>query len=207
MVKEKEKTGHLSEINVDETMAESDQETKPPEAMTNEELLTLFREATEESAKNHDLYLRSQAEIENIRKRHEREKQDWRKFANETLIKNILPSLDNLEKALEHAGNENAIQALKEGVKLTLQGLKDALFKSGVVEVRARGEAFDPCYHEAVSQVQDDQTEPGTIVEELQKGYLLNDRLLRPSVVVVSGAGSSSTADQDTSHAGACKKF
>jgi len=203
MAKEKEKTGDLSEIKVNETVAESDQETMPPEALTEEELLKLYREAKEESARNYDLYLRSQAEIENIRKRHEREKQDWRKFANETLIRNILPSLDNLEKALVHAGNENAHQALKEGVELTLQGLKDALSKSGLVEVRARGEAFDPCYHEAVSQVQDDQAEPGTIVEELQKGYLLNDRLLRPSVVVVSGAGASSPGDRDTSNAGA----
>ena len=207
MVKEKEKTGDPSEIKVGETVADSDLGTKPSEALNKEEILKLYREAKEESSKNCDLYLRSQAEIENIRKRHEREKQDWRKFANETLIKNILPSLDNLEKALEHTGDENTIQALKEGIELTLQGLKDALAKSGLVEVRSRGEAFDPCYHEAVSQVLDDQAEPGTIVEELQKGYLLNDRLLRPSVVVVSGAGSSSAADQDTSHAGACKKF
>jgi len=203
MVKEKEKSGDLSEIKVNQSAAESDQEAKPPEALSKEELLKLYREAKEESAKNYDIYLRSQAEIDNLRKRHEREKQDWRKFANETLIKNILPSLDNLEKALEHAGNENAIQALREGIELTLQGLKDALSKSGVVEVRARGEAFDPCYHEAVSQVLDDQAEPGTIVEELQKGYLLNDRLLRPSVVVVSGAGASSPGDRDTSNAGA----
>jgi molecular chaperone GrpE len=183
-----------------------DTETESPEDMTREQLIGLYSEAQKESEKNYDLYLRSQAEIENIRKRNKREREDWYRYANETLIKNLLPSLDNLEKALEHADNENAIHALKDGIELTLKGLKDVLSKSGLVEVSALGEPFDPCYHEAVSQMEDDQVKPGTVLEELQKGYLLNDRLIRPAVVVVSKSGVSSPVTQDGSQEEACKK-
>lgn len=207
MIKENGKPGDLPEVDMNKATAEPDSQSVPLEERTKQELLDLYREAKEASEKNFDLYLRSQAEIENIRKRHQREKNEWRKFANETLIKNILPSLDNLEKALAHADNEQAIHALKEGIEFTLKGLKDALSKSGLVEVRALGESFDPCYHEAVSQIQEDQVKPGTVVEELQKGYLLNDRLIRPSVVVVSSSGSSSPADQGAPHEKACEKI
>jgi molecular chaperone GrpE len=114
--------------------------------------------------------------------------------------------LDNLEKALAHADNDNAVHALREGVELTLKGLKDALTKSGLEEVHAQGEVFDPCFHEAVSQVKDDRVEPGTIVQELQKGYLLNKRLIRPAMVVVSKAGSSQSVNQGEVPARACEK-
>ena len=189
-----------------QALSEPVSEAGPPEEMSKEEIIALYREAKEALEKNYDLYLRSQAEIENIKKGFKREKQDWLKYANETLVKSLLPSLDYLESALEHAGNENAIHALKDGIELTLKGLKDALSKSGLVEVRAVGEPFDPCFHEAVSQIQNDQVGPGTIVEELQKGYVLNDRLIRPAVVVVSKAGGSPEADQGRSQAGACAK-
>jgi molecular chaperone GrpE len=206
MAKEKNDAADQPEKDKDRTLSESVLNEKAPEDLSKEDLLSLYREAKESSEKNYDLYLRSQAEIENIRKRNKKEKEDWLKYANETLIKNILPSLDNLEKALEHADNENAIHALSEGIELTLKGLKDALSKSGLSEVCALGEPFDPCYHEAVSQIQDDQVKPGTIIEELQRGYVLNDRLIRPAVVVVSKSGSSSPADQDESRARACEK-
>jgi molecular chaperone GrpE len=175
------------------------------ENLSREDLISLVKQAKEASDKNYDLYLRSQAEIDNIRKRNKKEKEDWHNYANETLVRNLLPSLDNLEKALEHADNKNAISALKEGIELTSKGLKDSLSKSGLVEVRALGEPFDPCYHEAVSQIENDQVEPGTVVEELQKGYLLNDRLIRPAVVVVSKPGPSPSADQDGFSARACE--
>ena len=206
MSKEKKENQDIAETDKGRTVSEDAPLAASPEDLTREELLALYREAKDASEKNYDLYLRSQADIENMKKRNKRDKADWLKYANENLIKSILPSLDNLEKALDHADNENAIHALREGIELTLKGLKDVLSKSGLVEVRARGEPFDPCYHEAVSQIQDDQAKPGTIVEELQRGYLLNDRLIRPAVVVVSRSGSSSPADQGESHAGKCEK-
>lgn len=206
----------MNEGNVEkEKIAETDREgnhvnvesgAKALQDLTKEELLQKLEEAFKVSEKNYDLYLRSQAEIENIKKRSKKDKEDWLKYANESLIKELLPSLDNLEKALTHADNDNAGHALREGVELTLKGLKDALTKSGLEEVGARGEAFDPCFHEAVSQVSSDQVEPGTIVEELQKGYVLNKRLIRPAMVVVSKTGSCQSRSQGVGPARECKK-
>jgi molecular chaperone GrpE len=162
---------------------------KSPEEMTKKELLQRVSELQEESKKHYDLYLRSEAEIENIRKRNRKEKEDWIRYANETLIKDMLPVIDNLEMAISHAQNSDALQALKEGVELTLKGLKDTLEKSGLQEVKAEGEPFDPCYHHAVSETEDQSTEPGIIVQELQKGYTLKQRLIRPAMVVVCKGG------------------
>jgi molecular chaperone GrpE len=205
MTKENQDKSNIPGIDMEQTDSESVSESRRDEDLPTEDLTDLYKEAKDASEKNYDLYLRSQAEIENIRKRSKREKEEWVKYANETLIKNILPSLDNLEKALEHVDNEHAIRALREGVELTLKGLKDALSKSGLVEIHALGEPFDPCYHEAVSQIQNDQVKPGTVVEELQKGYLLNDRLIRPAVVVVSKSGSSFSMNQNESSSRACE--
>jgi len=206
MTKGKKENKDIQETDILQTQSGVDSAAQAPEDLSKEELLERYKEAKNDSEKNYDLYLRSQAEIENIRKRNKREKEDLLKYGNESIIKSILPSVDNLEKALEHADNENAIHGLKEGIELTLKGLKDALSKSGLVEVHAVGQSFDPCYHEAVSQIQNDQVKPGTIVEELQRGYLLNDRLIRPAVVVVSKCESSSPANQRGSHAGACEE-
>ncbi len=156
------------------------------EELSKEELIERLKQAEERARKNFELYLRSQAEIENMKKRFQREKEDFFKFANEALIKELLPVVDSLEKALEHATEKNSIQALKEGVELTLKALRNALCKAGVEEICAVGERFDPHFHEAVSQCEDEKAEPGTVLQELQKGYLLNQRLIRPSMVVVS---------------------
>ena len=94
--------------------------------------------------------------------------------------------MDNLEKAVIHAKDEKTFSALKEGVELTLKGLVDTLKKVGVEEIKASGELFDPNLHEAIFQEEDNTTKPGTIIQEIQKGYLLNKRLIRPSLVSVS---------------------
>ncbi len=170
---------------------------KAPEETTKKELIQRVNELQEETKKHYDLYLRSEAEIENIRKRNKKEKEDWIRYANETIIKDILPVIDNLEMAISHSQNEDAFQALKEGVELTLKGLKDTLEKSGLEEVKAEGEPFDPCYHHAVSETEDQSTEPGIIVQELQKGYTLKQRLIRPSMVVVCKGGSEDPTCRD----------
>lgn len=159
---------------------------KPLEKMTKSELLEKLQVLQEESEKNHDLYLRSEAEIENIKKRNKKEKEEWVKYANETLIKEILPVMDNLEMALSHSNNENSLHALREGVELTLKGLRDTLEKSGLEEIKAEGEPFDPNYHHAVSEQEDENVEAGIILQELQRGYTLNKRLIRPAMVLVS---------------------
>jgi molecular chaperone GrpE len=170
---------------------------KPLEEMTKSELLEKIDELQEASEKNHDLYLRSEAEIENIKKRNRKDKEEWVKYANETLIKEILPVMDNLEMAISHSHDENSIQALREGVELTLKGLRDVLEKSGLEEVKAEGEAFDPNYHHAVSEQADENAEAGTILQELQRGYMLKKRLIRPAMVIVSKGSPDGTVDDN----------
>ena len=158
----------------------------PLEKMTKAELLTEVKEVQEAADKNFDLYVRSQAEIDNLKKRFQKDKSELCKFSNESLIKQLLPVVDNLENAIAHSGNENSLDALKEGVTLTLKGLTDTLEKAGLEPVEAMGESFDPNFHEAVSKQEDNSVKPGTVIQALQKGYLLNKRLLRPSMVIVS---------------------
>jgi molecular chaperone GrpE len=159
---------------------------KALEKLTKDELLEKARELQKETEKKYDLYLRSQAEMENMKKRSRKDREDYLKFANESLMKEMLPVLDNLEKALSHSDDENNVHALKEGIRLTLKGFKDTLSKFGLEEVKALGEPFDPCFHEAVSEMDDPKAKPGIVLTELQKGYTLNTRLIRPAMVVVS---------------------
>jgi molecular chaperone GrpE len=168
---------------------------KPLEDLTETELIEKINALKGLSEKNYDLYVRSQAEMENMKKRFRREKEDWFKYSNETLIKEILPIMDNLERALCHATGETALPTLKEGVELTLRGLKTALGKCGLEEVKAEGETFDPGLHEAVFHADDDNAEPGKVVKEIQKGYLLNKRLIRPAMVSVSKRRPSETSE------------
>ena len=170
---------------------------KPLEKLTKPELLQKITELQDKSEKNYDLHLRSEAEIENVRKRNKKEKEDWIKYANETLIREILPVIDNLEMAISHSHNENSLHALREGVELTLKGLRDTLEKSGLGEVKAEGEAFDPSYHHAVSEQEDQNVEPGIILQELQRGYTLKKRLIRPAMVVVSKGKPDDATNRD----------
>jgi molecular chaperone GrpE len=179
---------------------------KALDKLAKDELLKKAQELQKESERNYDLYLRSQAEMENMRKRNRKEKEDYLKFANESLLREMLPVLDNLEKALSHSDNENNVHALKEGIRLTLKGFKDTLAKSGLEEVKALGEPFDPCFHEAVSEMDDPKAKPGVVLTELQKGYILNKRLIRPAMVVVSRQKSNRKADQDEDSERACDR-
>ncbi len=151
-----------------------------------QELLEKLKETEEEAQKNHDLYMRAYAEMENVKKRGIKEKEELRKYANETLIKEILPVIDNLQKAISHAQNDKNPTGLIEGLELTLGGLITTLEKAGLKEVEAEGKPFDPNFHEAISQQRDDKVASGHVITEIQKGYLLNGRLIRPSMVVVS---------------------
>ncbi len=135
-----------------------------------------------------DQMLRTQAEAENFRKRMRREKDEFARFAREGFVRDLLPVKDNLERALLHA-NEDP-ESIVAGVKLTLEQF-DSTFKTmGVECVDCQGQAFDPELHEAMSQVESDEHEPNTVVGELQKGYQLNGRLLRPAMVTVAKAST-----------------
>jgi molecular chaperone GrpE len=179
--------------------AKGEVEKKPLEKMTKTELIQRATDLADAAEKNYDLYLRSQAEMENMRRRGQKEKEEWIKFSNESLIKQLLPALDALEQAVSHCTttSDDCVEALKQGVELTLKGLKDALQKAGLEEVKAHGEAFDPNYHQAVSEMEDGSAEPGAVLHELQKGYLLNQRLLRPAMVIVNRKNQTSQNEND----------
>lgn len=192
-------------INRDAVEKDREPDEKPLEKLSKEDLIKKIKDLELEKQSNFDLYLRAQAEMDNIKKRAKKEKEDWLKYANESLIKEILPVMDNLEKALTHTNNEVSFDALKEGVELTLKGLKDTLTKSGLEEVQAKGSAFDPCFHQAVSEVVDKGVKSGTVVHELQKGYVLNQRLIRPAMVVVGKGGEDDTINQDKNNENICE--
>jgi len=169
-----------------------EEKTASLEEMDKPELMNKIKEVQDLAEQNYDLYVRSQAEMDNMRKRFQREKDNLIKFSNESLIKQLLPVLDSLEKAVDHSREGDSLEALREGVELTLKGLTDTLEKAGLEEVKAVDQPFDPNYHEAVSTHEDDSVEAGTVLKELQKGYLLNQRLIRPAMVVVSQNSSRS---------------
>lgn len=135
-------------------------------------------------------YLRLAAEYDNFRKRNLRERQDLLNYANESIVKDLLPVVDNLERAVIHGRKEEQradSENLLQGVELTHRALMQILGRFGVVEIEAAGKPFDPQLHEAVRRVVTSDHAPGTVVEVHQKGYRLKDRLLRPAMVAVAG--------------------
>ena len=168
---------------------------RPLENLSKEELIERLVSLQKDWEEACDSQLRSRAEMENMKKRHQKDKEEWRRFALEKLIKDLLPVLDNLEKALEHARDDHSLDTLMEGVELTLKGLKEAMGQVGLEEVKAEGETFDPCFHEAISVQEDPGRECGTILHTCQKGYTLNQRLIRPSLVVVNKGAAGESRD------------
>lgn len=148
--------------------------------------------AQAESEARYDLLLRERAELENFKRRMQRDKAEAVRFAAEPLLREVLPVVDNLERAVEHAKQSKegpaAGQALVDGVELVLRSLFDVLQKHGVTRIGARGQPFDPSRHEAVAHVEDSEVAPNTILDEHQSGYRLHDRLLRPAMVSVAKA-------------------
>jgi len=173
---------------------------KQVDEMTKQELLEKLRDAEKQSQENYDLYMRAYAEMENIKKRGVKEREDLAKFANELLIKEILPVIDSLEKALIHARDGTNPSGLAEGIEMIFKGLMNTLEKAGLKEVEAMGKPFDPHFHEAVSQQADDTVPPKHVIMEMQKGYLLNGRLIRPSIVMIS-QGNGGKKDHEEDHA------
>ena len=144
-----------------------------------------------------DLLRRKQAEFENYRKRVEREREGVVAYAAAELVKELLPVLDNLERALD-ASEGATVDRFREGVEIIYRQFRDVLIRSGMKEVEAVGHPFDPYVHEAVSRVESSEQPDGTVVEVLQKGYYLKDRLLRPALVsVVQSSFEGGSADSD----------
>jgi molecular chaperone GrpE len=151
-----------------------------------EELKKLLEEKDKNIKTLQEKILYSQADFENFKKLKTKEKVETLKYGNEALIKEFIPVVDNLEMALSHATNTDDYKSVLEGVKLTLNEFLKVLEKSGVTRIDAVGKKFDPNLHEAFYQEERDDIEPDTVISEFQKGYLLNERLIRPSRVILS---------------------
>ena len=158
------------------------EETDPVQALEKE-----VESAKQEAQENYDKYLRVFAEFDNYKKRSTREMNDFRKYANEALLRDMLTVVDNLERAIDssndHAENNSSIV---EGIRLTLGGILDLIEKCQVTPIESVGKPFDPQFHQAFQQEESEDHPSNTVIKEFQKGYLLHDRLLRPSMVVVS---------------------
>jgi molecular chaperone GrpE len=139
-----------------------------------------------EAKENYDQLLRLAAELENYKKRVAREKADAIRYANEGLLKDLLPTLDNLERALEHAKGGGNETPLLDGIELVLKSFLEVLEKHGVTQISAVGELFDPGKHDALAQIETSEHRPNTVVAEHSKGYHLPGRLLRPAQVTVA---------------------
>lgn len=140
-----------------------------------------------------DRFMRLSAEFDNYRKRKQREIDEFRKFANETVFKQFLSVVDNLERAIASAENNQDTNSLLEGVKLTHKEILKVFQNFNVKPVKAENQSFDPNFHQAVTQKETDDVPENTITDVLQTGYLLHDRLIRPAMVVVSKSAGNDT--------------
>ena len=144
----------------------------------------------QETKETYDRLLRVSAEFENYKKRTSREMEEFRKFSNQSLLKEMLSVVDNLELAMNSTNSQQAIdKGLLQGLEMTHCEILKVFERFKVMPIEAKGHVFDPTYHEAVMQEQTDEFDENTVINELQKGYLIHDRLLRPSMVVVAKAG------------------
>ena len=180
-------TGCSQEHSVDEAQTNT-----PENGGTTQEELQIFQ----------DKYLRLAAEFENYKRRAQRDQSDSIRFGNESLLKNLLPIIDNLERAIRCAKEAGTNGPLLEGVELTHKQFLETVGKIGVRQICSEGSSFDPTIHQAVTQVECDGVEPNTVVEEFQKGYFLHDRILRPAMVSVAKEKSDLTEPFSTKDSG-----
>ena len=164
----------------------------PPESP--DELRLMLEDARAKADEHWNALLRAKAEMENLRKRAERDVENAHKYGSEQYVAEILPVWDSLEMGLSAASEEGAdVEKVREGMELTLKMLAGAMEKLGVSQIDPQGETFDPEQHQAMTMQETDQMEPGKVVSVIQKGYALNDRLIRPALVIVAkkpqGAG------------------
>lgn len=149
-----------------------------------------------------DKYLRALADTENVRKRMRQQNEESVRLQRESLLRDLLPVVDNLERALEAARGGSNRQSITDGVEMVLRSLHDLLRAQGVTALTAIGQPFDPQVHEAVDHVQSEEHPPNTVVSEFHRGYLIGDRMLRPARVSVSkgetdGAGKGESRNAD----------
>lgn len=178
-------------------MSKNDASPEAPEEITEETAevgitdAEKLAQAESKAAENWDMLVRTKAEMENLRRRHERDLENAHKYAFEKFATELLPIIDSLEMGATAATTEGAtLEQVKEGTELTLKMLLSTIEKFGIKTVHPEGEPFNPDYHQAMSLLESHEHDPNTVMTVMQKGYTLNDRLIRPAMVVVSKAAS-----------------
>lgn len=131
-------------------------------------------------------YLRLQADFDNSRRRAKLDREASEKYRAQSLVSDLLPALDNFERALQSNSDDSSVQSLLQGMEMVYRSLIEALKKEGVEQIEAVGQVFDPQFHQAVMQVEEEGYDSNVVVEEFQKGYLLKDRVIRPAMVKVN---------------------
>lgn len=178
--------------SVDSTHSEDEQDCELS-SQPRDEMEAIRRELdakSEEAKALQDKYLRLAAEFENYKRRAQRDQSDVARFANDKLLKDLLPTIDNLERAIQCGHDTPNSGGLMQGVELTYKQFLDTLTKLGVSQITSIGEPFDPSKHQAVAQVESPTAPENTVVEEFQKGYFLHERILRPAMVTVASANA-----------------
>lgn len=179
--------------NAEELIEKSQQDTGLNEDSVEKELSEEEKQRQEfeklqaEVKENNSKFLRALAEVENIKKRSQRERDEYLKYGKVSLIQKILPVIDDLNRAMEASQQSSDYESLSKGVELIAKSLDDILRNEGVEEIESIGKAFDPRFHQALMVEANEEYPENMIIEELQKGYILHDRVIRPGLVKVSG--------------------
>ena len=183
-----------SDVVNDQTPEENNEEVRASEdaaASQEDSLEAKLAEAEKQAAEYKDQALRTMAEMENLRRRTERDLENAHKYALEKFANELLPVLDSLEMGVVAAQDDGVdVAKLREGTEMTLKLFETAINKFGIQGVHPHGEAFNPDHHQAISMIDSPAHEPNTVIDVMQKGYLLNERLVRPAMVVVASANS-----------------
>jgi len=194
MSEEDKRPEYAEQTGAEASAGEAEQPEPETAENAGEEFQYQLEEARNKAEEHWNQLLRIQAELENTHRRAERDVEQAHKFALEKFVGELLPVKDSLELGLgaaDDAGDDgDTVAKLKEGVELTLKMFSGALEKFGVQEINPAGEPFNPEHHQAMTMQESSEVEPNTVMTVMQKGYLLNDRLVRPAMVVVSKAPS-----------------
>ncbi|MCP3772594.1 nucleotide exchange factor GrpE [Paenibacillus sp. MZ04-78.2] len=167
-----------------EGAADTEQATSQSEAQ--EAVHLEVEELKKQAEENHQRFLRAQADFDNFRRRTQKEKEEFAKYASFKLIEQLLPVVDNFDRALAASKDSSDYEALTKGIDMIFRQLEQVLTSEGLQKMEAVGQPFNPEYHQAIMQVESDEYEEGIVVEEVQAGYLLKDKVIRPAMVKVS---------------------
>ena len=184
MGKEINKTEEKNPQDIPAKEIKTEKETVYPDEI--DKLKNQLQEKENEAKEALDRLLRVSADFDNYQKRAKKERNDFEKFASEGLIKELLPVMDNLERAMNSANETGEVAPLVKGIEMTIKQFKDTLKNAGLKEIASVGETFDPSKHEAIKLITEHEEKDNTVVEEYEKGYSLHERVIRPSKVGVA---------------------